>query len=73
MKWKVALPDSGNSTPIVWGDMVFLTQATEKGKKRSLWCLNRADGTKLWEKTVAFDGQETEARHQYLLCGLARH
>jgi hypothetical protein len=53
--------------------MVFLTQATEKGKKRSLWCLNRADGTKLWEKTVAFDGQETEARHQYLLCGLARH
>jgi len=58
VKWKIALPDSGNSTPIVWGDKIFLTQSTEKGKKRSLWCLNRADGSKLWEKAVSFDGQE---------------
>jgi outer membrane protein assembly factor BamB len=58
VKWKIALPDSGNSTPIVWGDKIFLTQATEKGKKRSLWCLDRKDGSKLWEKTVEFDGKE---------------
>ncbi len=58
VKWKVALPDAGNSTPVVWGDKIFLTQATEKGKKRSLLCLSRKDGSKLWEKTVAFDGKE---------------
>jgi outer membrane protein assembly factor BamB len=58
VKWKIALPDDGNSTPIVWGDRIFLTQATDKGKKRSLWCLDRKDGSKLWEKTVQFDGQE---------------
>ena len=58
VKWKVELPDAGNSTPIVWGDRIFLTQATEKGKKRSLLCLGRKDGSKLWEKTVAFDGKE---------------
>ncbi len=33
VRWKVALPDSGNSSPIVWGDRVFLTQASEK----TLW------------------------------------
>jgi len=58
VRWKIELPDAGNSTPIVWGDKLFLTQATEKGKKRTLLCLNRKDGSKVWEKTVAFDGAE---------------
>ena len=30
VRWKVALPDEGNSSPVVWGDRVFLTQASEK-------------------------------------------
>ena len=29
VRWKVALPAPGNSTPIVWGDRVFLTQASD--------------------------------------------
>jgi hypothetical protein len=58
VKWKVPLPDAGNSTPVVWGDKVFLTQATDGGKKRSLWCLSRKDGSKLWEKTVEYAGKE---------------
>src|SRR5262245_332507 len=60
VKWKVELPDAGNSTPVVWGDTIFLTQATDKGTKRGLWCLSRKDGSKLWEKTVEFDGKETK-------------
>lgn len=62
VKWKIDLPDPGNSTPITWGDKLFLTQATKDGKKRSLWCLSRKDGSTLWEKTVAFDGKE--AKHE---------
>jgi outer membrane protein assembly factor BamB len=54
----VPLPDPGNSTPVVWGDKVFLTQATADGKKRSLWCLSRKDGAKLWERTVEYGGKE---------------
>lgn len=30
VRWKVALPDAGNSTPIIWGERVFLTQASDK-------------------------------------------
>src|SRR5438445_456259 len=30
IRWKVALPDEGNSSPIVWGQRIFVTQATEK-------------------------------------------
>lgn len=29
VRWKVALPSPGNSTPIIWGDKVFITQASD--------------------------------------------
>src|SRR2546429_9170124 len=51
VKWKVPLPNGGNSRPIVWGDRVFLTCAeNSKGTRRSLYCFNRADGKQLWVK-----------------------
>ncbi|RLT07964.1 MAG: serine/threonine protein kinase, partial [Planctomycetota bacterium] len=42
--WKVKLPERGNSTPAVWGDRVFVTQAIEKEGRRTLICFNRANG-----------------------------
>lgn len=30
VRWKAPLPDAGNSSPVVWGDRVFVTQASEK-------------------------------------------
>src|ERR1700722_8445365 len=58
VRWKVALPDTGNGSPIVWGKRIFLTQATDRGKKRGLTCFDREAGKLLWHKTVAFDGRE---------------
>src|SRR5262249_40039061 len=29
VRWKVALPSAGNSTPAVWDDRVFITQASD--------------------------------------------
>jgi len=47
--WKVELPGHGNSSPIIWGDSIFLTTAYEKGSRRSILCLRRSDGKLLWE------------------------
>jgi outer membrane protein assembly factor BamB len=58
VRWKVALPDTGNGSPIVWGKRVFITQATDKGKKRGLMCFDREKGKLLWSKFVTFDGKE---------------
>jgi outer membrane protein assembly factor BamB len=33
IKWKVTLPGSGNSTPIIWGDQIFVQAAIGTGKK----------------------------------------
>jgi outer membrane protein assembly factor BamB len=56
VRWKVPLPAEGNSTPVIWGDRIFLTQALGKGAGswRMLWCLRRADGQKLWERGVVY-------------------
>jgi outer membrane protein assembly factor BamB len=48
IRWKIPLPERGNSTPILWKDRLFLTQAVEQ--KRLLLCLDRKDGRILWEK-----------------------
>jgi outer membrane protein assembly factor BamB len=33
IKWNVSLPGSGNSTPIIWGDQIFIQAAIPTGKK----------------------------------------
>lgn len=50
VKWRVALPERGNSTPVVSGGRVFLTQAV--GDRRTLMCFDRKDGKLLWQQGV---------------------
>jgi outer membrane protein assembly factor BamB len=59
VRWKVALPEPGNSSPVVWGDHVFLTQALDHGTRRAVLCLDRADGKLLWQKETTFKEKET--------------
>jgi outer membrane protein assembly factor BamB len=58
VRWKVSLEYQGNSTPIVSGDRIFLTQANNKGATRSLLCLSRADGKLLWQQDVSYSEKE---------------
>lgn len=47
--WKVALPGSGISNPIVWGDRVFLTSSDGRDQDElHLICLSRDDGGERW-------------------------
>src|SRR5438552_13235137 len=74
IRWKAPLPDEGNSSPIVWGQRIFLTQATENADwpppraggpaaafRRGLLCFDRADGKMLWHKEVVY--KEKESTH----------
>ncbi len=58
VRWKVALANEGNSTPTVWGDKVFVTQAVKGGGVRSLLCFARADGKLLWRNDVKYPHKE---------------
>lgn len=56
VRWRIPLPEAGNSTPITWGDRIFLTQPV--GDRRTLMCLNRADGKLLWQQGVTTKEKE---------------
>lgn len=58
VKWQVPLENQGNSTPVVWGDRLFLTQANKGGTQRSLLCFARDDGRLLWQKDVSYAEKE---------------
>jgi outer membrane protein assembly factor BamB len=57
VNWKVKLPGAGHSSPVLWGDRLFVTCAEEDSGKRLLVCLRAGDGERLWSRS--FDG----ARH----------
>jgi outer membrane protein assembly factor BamB len=59
VRWKVALPAAGNSTPIVWGEHIFLTQALDGGKRRAVIAFRRSDGKKLWQRELLCATEET--------------
>jgi len=50
--WKKTLKGEGQSSPVNWGDKLFLTSASEDGKERYVFCLDRKNGSILWEKTI---------------------
>lgn len=62
VRWKVAMPEAGNSTPIVWDNHVFITQAFDGGKRRALIAFRRSDGEKLWLQEVPCETMETTHR-----------
>ena len=58
VKWKVKVEGTGDSTPVIWGDKIFMTTAIPQAKgskvpfKFNLLCLDRETGDMLWERTV---------------------
>ncbi|OFW40224.1 MAG: hypothetical protein A3J29_08630 [Acidobacteria bacterium RIFCSPLOWO2_12_FULL_67_14b] len=58
VQWKVAVPGRGNSSPIVWGDRLFLTSARDNGRRLSMFAFARKDGSRLWETDIPQNGVE---------------
>ena len=50
--WKTAIAGEGWSSPIVFGDRVFVTTAAEEGASFHLMCLDRKTGAVLWDRQV---------------------
>lgn len=48
--WKTSIPIGGNNSPIIWGEKIFLSGASNN--KRVVYCFDRNTGKKLWKKDV---------------------
>jgi len=62
VRWKIELPERGNSTPTAWGNRIFVTQPIEKENRRTLMCLDRRGGKLLWQKGTTW--KEKEETHE---------
>ena len=58
--WKTPLPEPGNSTPVVWRNQVFITQAVKN--KRTVMCFDCANGKLQWQSGA--DAVDQEPTHQ---------
>jgi len=61
VRWRIPLPEAGNSTPVVYGNRVFVTQPISTEKWRGLFCFDRRDGKLLWKNGLVYD--KTESTH----------
>ena len=50
--WKTEIPGESWSSPIVWGDRVFVTTATDSGESCRVLSLKRTTGEVLWNREV---------------------
>ncbi|MFC1761718.1 PQQ-binding-like beta-propeller repeat protein [Planctomycetota bacterium] len=73
LKWKIPLPGPGSSSPIVYGDKLYITcysgYGTEKATsasvndlKRHLLCVNPDTGATLWSKAIPSTNPEDSWR-----------
>lgn len=51
--WKIALPGGGHSSPVAWGDRIFVTCSDRETAKRMVVGVNAADGKILWTREFA--------------------
>ena len=57
--WRIAVPGEGHSSPIVWGDKVFITSSLTEKNKRILLCIDRLSGQTVWQRDVVQSPPET--------------
>lgn len=52
--WKIKLPGPGHSSPVLWGDRIFLTCAHDADAQREVVCLDARSGKTLWSTKMPF-------------------
>lgn len=52
VRWKAALPGKGHSSPVVFGERIYVTTCLEESGDRLLLCLSARDGSERWRRTV---------------------
>jgi outer membrane protein assembly factor BamB len=52
--WRTELPGAGHSSPVLWGERLFITSAEDDRGKRHVHCLDAKTGKILWSRSDSF-------------------
>ncbi len=64
-RWKVPLPGSGHSSPVLFGSKLFLTCEIREKNERFVVCLDTADGRILWSWKATFEPYSSHKFNSY--------
>jgi len=64
LKWKTAIHDKGWSSPVIWGDQIWLTTATDVGDALFAVCLDKKTG-KILHDVKVFTASQTNLWQKY--------
>lgn len=83
-RWQVKLPGGGHSSPVVWGERLFITSGNAQGQLH-LVCLDCGTGRTLWQReyatglqrrhqdnSVAAGSPAVDGKHVYICWGNSR-
>lgn len=62
-RWRVPVPGRSHSQPVIWGDRLFVSSATENSRERTLHCLDKNTGSTLWTKTYELPTHRPQNRN----------
>ncbi len=62
VKWKIPIHGKGWSSPVIWGEQLWLTTATEDGTTMSALCVDRSSG-KVLRDLVVFENEDPRFCH----------
>lgn len=63
-EWVVKLPGVGHSSPVLWGEKLFLTSGTEAGERLTL-CLNAISGEEIWRYSATLAVNHLHKKNSY--------
>ncbi|MCD6052292.1 MAG: Pyrrolo-quinoline quinone [Verrucomicrobia bacterium] len=66
--WKVPLPGDGHSSPVIWGDKIFLTGSHEQQGGLMVHAVSVNDGRVLWQKDFPFPAFAKHKFNSYASC-----
>ncbi|MFM7846289.1 MAG: PQQ-binding-like beta-propeller repeat protein [Planctomycetota bacterium] len=66
--WKAKLPGIGHSSPVIWGDKIFLLSADPKTATRHVLALDVGTGKALWQRDYESKPHHLHARSSYASC-----
>jgi len=64
-RWKAELQGEGHSSPVVWGNQLFVTSADVTSGRRYLSALNTEDGSQNWKLEFPFKKYKKHGQNSY--------
>lgn len=63
--WKASLPGIGHSSPVLWGERLFLLSADPNNATRYLLCLNAKNGEEQWRRDFKSSEHHLHLRNSF--------